>query len=107
MMIQALEDAYAPFSNYIEYLADGRLDGHFTSNCRSAKTCIPGFIMSTDPNLLLHGIGVFVDHQKIQALFGNHTVYVDHSPYCLQSIIFLSLQPPVQHIRVGQNPPSA
>ena len=83
----ALEGAYAPFSEYIKYLADGRLDGHITSNCRSEKTSVPGFDMSTDPNLLLHNLGVYVDQQKIKELFANRTVYVDQSTHCLQSII--------------------
>lgn len=73
---QALEDACAPFTQYIKHLADGRLDGHFTSKCRSGKFCVPGFTMTTDPNLLIHNMGVSVDQQKIRELFCNNTVHL-------------------------------
>jgi hypothetical protein len=36
-MKEAMEPTYKPFSNYDEYVADGRLNGHFTSNCQSTK----------------------------------------------------------------------
>ena len=71
--------AFEPFEQYIEYLATGKLDGYLDSVDRKDKLTVPGLIMSTDPHLLLHGLGKFTnqEHQeRIGRLFRPGTTSV-------------------------------
>ena len=70
-----MAEAFAPFENYIECLARGDLDGYFTSILRDDKLLVPGIEMSTDPILLLHGIGDHCSMDRINELFSGGTVY--------------------------------
>ena len=75
-----MDTAFAPFTEYVQYLAEGKFDAFLDSHCRRDKVCLPEFEMSTDPNLLLHGLGKFVDMKKIKKLFVDDTVYIIFNP---------------------------
>jgi hypothetical protein len=67
-----LVSAFELFKQYIEYLAQGKLDGYLNSNSRDDKISVPNMVLSQDPNLLLHGLGNEPD--KIRDLFIHETV---------------------------------
>jgi hypothetical protein len=96
--------AFAPFKEYIEYLAEGKLDGYLDSNCRMDKVSVPGMMLSKDPNLLLHELGKNTDMGKTEKLFVHDTVYVIHPCLHDNSSIYL-FQSSVQYLGFGQNPP--
>jgi hypothetical protein len=75
-METTLATAFEPYCHYIKSLAEGALDGYLDSNDREKKLSMPGFVMSDDPNLLLHGLGDYMDMEKINSLFAHDTVYV-------------------------------
>jgi hypothetical protein len=66
----------APFTTYIDYLAKGKLDGYLDSTHVRDKPSVPGIVLSTDPQLLLHGLGKHPDMERIKRLFVPGTVFV-------------------------------
>ena len=70
-----MEDAIRPFRNYIHDLAQGRFDAYLDSIRPEDKPEGWGFIR--DPILLLHDLGNYPDHQRINKLFIHGTVYVE------------------------------
>jgi hypothetical protein len=72
--------AFEPFKTFIEHLAEGKLDAFLDSHCRTEKIALPGLQISTDPNLLLHGLGQSVDMERIERLFIQGIVYMVSNP---------------------------
>ena len=75
-MTTRMATAFKPFKQYLEYLAEGNLDGYLDSQSRNKKVPVPGVRLSTDPNLLLHDLGKNIDMNAIEQLFVPDTVYV-------------------------------
>jgi hypothetical protein len=71
--------ALKPFNEYIQWLAEGRLDGYLDSIHREDKIKVPIVFIPNDLSLLLHDIGKFPDEESIKKLFVNDTVFV--APY--------------------------
>jgi len=74
-----LRSAFAPFEEYIQLLARGKLDGYMDSLQRKDKLPVPGMFLSSDIHLLIHDIGKpdRVDEGRVKALFSKRTVFVD------------------------------
>jgi hypothetical protein len=72
--------AFDPFKTFIKHLAEGKLDAFLDSHCRTEKITLPGLQISTDPNLLLHGLGQSGDMERIEQLFIPDIVYVVSNP---------------------------
>jgi len=67
-----IASALKPFNQYIKYLAQGKLDAYLDSNLRGDKISVPEMEISTDPSLLLNGLGS--DAGAIKELFLPGTV---------------------------------
>jgi hypothetical protein len=97
--------SFAIFEKYINRLAKGELDGYIDSICREDKASIDGFVLSTDPQLLLHGLGKRPDHQRIKNLFTPATVSVIVTlQIWRQLMLFLLFQQPVLRLWWRENP---
>jgi hypothetical protein len=81
-METSMADAIKPFEQYIECLAQGKLDGYLDSNRRGDKVSVPNMTLATDPNLLLHDLGKQSNLERIKKLFVKDTVYVVSIPTC-------------------------
>lgn len=71
-----LNAAFKPFKGYIEWLAEGKLDGYLDSIRCEDKTKVPDVDISNNLSLLLHDVGKFPDEERIKKLFINDTVFV-------------------------------
>src|SRR5258708_3624303 len=65
-MATSMATAFKPFKQYLEYLAQGKLDGYLDSNSRNDKVPVSGVRLSRDPNLLLHGLGKNIDKKRTE-----------------------------------------
>ena len=73
----SMATAFEPFREYIEQLAQGKLDGYLNSNRREDKVLVPEMKLSNDPNLLLHDVGKSPEMKKeAEQLFVPDTMYV-------------------------------
>jgi hypothetical protein len=72
-----IADAFEPFGQYIQYLAQGKLDG-FLDSIRREDKVVPelNVTMPTDPILLLHNLGKDPETERIENLFVHNTVFV-------------------------------
>jgi len=72
-----IANAFEPFGQYIQYLAQGKLDG-FLDSIRPEDKVVPerDVMMSTDPILLLHNLGKYPETKRIEKLFDHTTVFV-------------------------------
>jgi hypothetical protein len=75
-MSEKMALAFKPYEQYIRLLAVGKLDGYLDKLDRDSKLSVPGIVLSTDPNLLLHDLGRYVDMERIKQLFSGGTVYL-------------------------------
>ncbi|KIL59153.1 hypothetical protein M378DRAFT_200227, partial [Amanita muscaria Koide BX008] len=75
-MATSMATAFKPFKQYLEYLAQGKLDGYLDSNSRNDKVPVSGVRLSRDPNLLLHGLGKNIDMETTEKLFVRDTVHL-------------------------------
>ena len=67
--------ALPPFTQYITYLAQGKLDGYLNSmQHEELVTDLEG--LPTEPMLLLHDLGNNTDMKTIKRLFISDTVFV-------------------------------
>jgi hypothetical protein len=73
--LSAMAVAIEPFQEYIRDLAQGKFDAYLDSVWPKDKPKGWGFIRN--PILLLHGLGRYPDHQRINQLFVDGTVYVE------------------------------
>ncbi len=69
-------DAFKPFTQYITYLAEGKLDGYFNPIQPEEWVTDLGVRLPTQPMLLLHGLGEDTDMEEIKNLFVSDTVFV-------------------------------
>lgn len=69
-----MSEAFQPFEQYIQYLAEGKLDGYLDSTRLEDKIAAPGV-------LLLHNLGNYQDQDRIKKLFIDDTMFVLH-PNC-------------------------
>jgi hypothetical protein len=99
-MDENMASEFEPFKLYIEYLAQGKLDGYLNSNLREDKPLVPDIATSNDPNLLLHDLGKYADMDKINGLFVEDVVYVFNQ---LTRWLIYSLQAPLWSNWVGKN----
>jgi hypothetical protein len=76
-MESKMADAFEPFGQYIQYLAQGKLDG-FLDSIRREDKVFPELkvTMPTDPILLLHNLGKCPETERIKRLFVHNTVFV-------------------------------
>jgi hypothetical protein len=97
--------SFAPFQTYINHLAKGKLDGYLDSTRLEDKHSVPGIVLSTDPQLLLHGLGKHPDMKRIERLFVPGTVFVIVAlSMWRQLILFSLLQAPVRRLWWRENP---
>jgi hypothetical protein len=96
--------AFKPFEQYMDFLADGSLDGYFNSIYPDGKTAVPGIMMSTDINLLLHELGQHVDQKRVETLFEPGTTYVVWNLYC-QCTGLSHSQSSIQYLWLRQDSP--
>ena len=68
--------AFQPFTRYITYLAEGKLDGYFDSIQPEKLVTDLEVRLPTQPILLLHGLGENTDMEAINSLFTSDTVFV-------------------------------
>ena len=69
--------AFEPFTKYITYLAEGKLDGYFDLSIQPEKLIIDLKVeLPTQPMLLLHGLGENTNMEAINNLFIPDTVFV-------------------------------
>jgi len=68
--------ALEPFTKYITYLAEGKLDGYFNSVRPEDLVTDLGVMLPTRPVLLLHDLGKYSDKEKMKKLFVSDTVFV-------------------------------
>jgi hypothetical protein len=71
-----MTDAFQPFEQYMDFLAQGTLDPYIDSICRTHKITVPEMTLSTEPNLLLHELGRRVNMERVERLFDCGTTYV-------------------------------
>ncbi|KIL64994.1 hypothetical protein M378DRAFT_105538 [Amanita muscaria Koide BX008] len=72
----AMLAAFKPFTKYITYLAEGKLDGYFDS-IQSEKLITDLKVeLPTQPMLLLHGLGENTNMEAINSLFTSDTVHL-------------------------------
>jgi hypothetical protein len=71
-----MNGSFAPFTTYVTHLARGKLDGYLDSIHLKDKPSVPGIVLSTDLQLLLHSIGTHPDKERIRRLFVDETVFV-------------------------------
>jgi hypothetical protein len=67
--ITKMDEEFSPFENYIQNLADGKLDGYLDSIGREDKVSHPDVTISKDLFLLLHNLGKYLDEERINKLF--------------------------------------
>ena len=73
----AMLAAFEPFTKYITYLAEGKLDGYFDLSIQPEKLIIDLKVeLPTQPMLLLHGLGENTNMEAINSLFIPDTVFV-------------------------------
>jgi hypothetical protein len=75
-MLTALE----PFTQYITYLAEGKLDGYFNSIRPEDLVTDLRVKLPMQPMLLLHDLGKYTNREKIEHLFVCDTVFVVFIP---------------------------
>jgi hypothetical protein len=80
MEVERMETAFIPFEQYMDFIAEGKLDGYINSNDRKDKVTVPEMMMSTDVNLLLNQLGEHVDKTRMESLFDSGTTYVIWHP---------------------------
>ena len=70
--------AFEPFTKYISYLANGKLDGYFDSIKPEDLVTDLEVQLPSHPMLLLHHLGNYPDDERIQHLFrrDRDTVFV-------------------------------
>jgi hypothetical protein len=68
--------ALKPFAVYITYLAEGKLDGYFSSIRPEDLVTDLQVNLPSWPMLLLHDLGTYQDKERIQNLFVPDTVFV-------------------------------
>jgi hypothetical protein len=71
-----MTSSFAPFGQYMDDLANGKLDGYLDSTHPEDKPSVPGIVLLTDPQLLLHNLGKHPDMKRIKRLFLPGTVFV-------------------------------
>ena len=69
-------DAFEPFTQYITYLAEGKLDGYFNSIQPEKLVTDLKVELPTQPMLLLHGLSENIDMEAVENLFTSDTVFV-------------------------------
>ena len=71
--------AFEKYASYIQYLAEGKLDG-FLDSLKEEDNNLPDGLNDMQnrrgPFLLLHGLGRFCDTEQIEELFSECTVFV-------------------------------
>jgi hypothetical protein len=67
---------FKPFEQYIEWLAEGKLDGYLGSIRHEDKIEVPNVDISNDLSLLLHDVGKFPDEERVRKLFIDDTKFV-------------------------------
>jgi hypothetical protein len=72
----AMLAAFKPFTQYITYLAEGKLDKYFDSIQPEELVTDLEVELPTQPMLLLHGLGENTDREAIKSLFASETVFV-------------------------------
>ncbi len=72
----AMLDAFQPFTQYITYLAEGKLDGYFDSIQPEKLVTDLKVELPTQPMLLLHGLGENINMEVVESLFTSDTVFV-------------------------------
>jgi hypothetical protein len=79
-LLHAMGEVLQEFMPYMRLLARGGLDAYFNAASRVEKeealrlSNCPS-VLPTRPNLLLHGLGKYVDREKMENLFTSRTVY--------------------------------
>ena len=68
--------ALEPFTQYIAYLAEGKLDGYFNSLQPEKLVTDLKVRLPTPPMLLLHDLGEDTNMEVIKRLFASDTVCV-------------------------------
>ena len=70
--------ATAPFQEYIDLLACGKLDGYMNSLQSEDKLAVPGMFLSNRIHLLVHDLGNpnRIDEERVKKLFDKKTVFV-------------------------------
>src|SRR5437868_1510538 len=73
-----LQSAFEPFRQYVQWLAQGKLDAYLDSVRSQDKVAVPGMVLSTEPKLLIHELGLpeRVDMDRINCLFTHETMFV-------------------------------
>ena len=72
----AMFTALEPFTQYITYLAKGKLDGYFNSIQPEDLVTDLKVTLPTQPMLLLHDLGKYTNKETIENLFVCDTVFV-------------------------------
>jgi hypothetical protein len=78
-----MKAAFEPFKEYVQWLAEGKLDSYLNSICPEDKEEVPNVDVPKDLSLLLHDIGKHPDVERIEKLFVNGTVCVFPHPACM------------------------
>jgi hypothetical protein len=68
--------ALNPFTQYITYLAEGKLDGYFNLTRLENLVTDLQVTLPTGTKLLLHDLGRYSDMERIESLFVPNTVFV-------------------------------
>ena len=68
--------AFEPFTQYIKYLAKGKLDGYFNSVRPDDLVTGLGVELPTLPVLLLHDLGKYAGKGQVENVFVPDTVLV-------------------------------
>ena len=68
--------ALKPFTQYMTYLAEGKLDGYFNSTRPEDLVTDLKVALPTRPMLLLHDLGRYSNGEQIDGLFVPDTVFV-------------------------------
>jgi len=72
----AMLTALKPFTQYMTYLAEGKLDGYFNSIQPEDLVTDLNVVLPTRPMLLLHDLGGHSNREQIDGLFVPDTVFV-------------------------------
>jgi hypothetical protein len=74
--LAALNSAFTPFTEYIDWLVRGVLDPYVDSVQPELHKSVPGMVLCPDPQLLLHGVGKDVDKRRMDLIFAEGVVFV-------------------------------
>src|SRR6266498_101597 len=72
--VEAMASAFRPFIQYIQYLAEGKLDGYFNST-QQAEALVTDFKVKLPdwPMLLLHNLGNHPNDVRLTRVFESNT----------------------------------